>query len=84
MYYLLRETTPAKLFLGLYFVSTIYFASIMVRLILVVAPALCMLSGIGISEFLHDVMGGFFEKVEIKIESTEIEIKEKSKKREIL
>ncbi len=45
--------------------STIYFASLMVRLILVLAPSLCILSGIGISELVHDLINGFFEKTKI-------------------
>ena len=40
----------------------------MVRLILVLAPALCMLSGIGVSEFMHSILDGFFDKEEIHVE----------------
>jgi len=68
LFYLLKDLTPAKLFLGLYFVCTIWFSSMMVRLILVVCPAMCMLSGIGLSEFLNEVMKGFFEKKKVQFE----------------
>jgi dolichyl-diphosphooligosaccharide--protein glycosyltransferase len=52
LYYTLRNTTRGKLFIALYFVVSLYFASVMVRLILVLFPAICIISAIGISEFL--------------------------------
>mmetsp|Transcript_24189 Transcript_24189/g.42982 ORF Transcript_24189/g.42982 Transcript_24189/m.42982 type:complete len:739 (-) Transcript_24189:28-2244(-) len=52
-YYCLINSTPGKLFVALYGLLAVYFASVMVRLLLVLAPALCILSGIGLSETLH-------------------------------
>lgn len=56
LYYVLRKTNVQKLFIAFYLVSSIYFASIMIRLLLVVAPAMCVLSGIGISNLIRDIM----------------------------
>ena len=53
MYYTLKDTTRGKLFVALYFVVSLYFASVMVRLILILFPAMCIISAIGISEFLN-------------------------------
>mmetsp|Transcript_30796 Transcript_30796/g.30445 ORF Transcript_30796/g.30445 Transcript_30796/m.30445 type:complete len:116 (+) Transcript_30796:2-349(+) len=53
LYYCLVEYTEARLFIALYGVLAVYFASVMVRLLLVLAPALCVLSGIGVSETLQ-------------------------------
>jgi dolichyl-diphosphooligosaccharide--protein glycosyltransferase len=56
LYYCLRHTTLPKLFIAFYLVSSIYFASLMIRLLLVVAPALCILAGIGVSELIRHFM----------------------------
>lgn len=52
-YFCLIENNEGKLFIALYGILSAYFASVMNRLLLVTAPALCILSGIGISETLH-------------------------------
>ena len=49
IYYVLKDRSREGIFVCLYFVATVYFAGVMVRLILVLAPAMCVLSGIGIS-----------------------------------
>ena len=53
LYFCLQKTTPAKLFIAFYMVVCIYLASLMIRLLLVVAPALCILSGIGVSKLMR-------------------------------
>jgi dolichyl-diphosphooligosaccharide--protein glycosyltransferase len=56
LFYVLRKTNVPKLFIAFYLLSAIYFASIMIRLLLVVAPAMCVLSGIGVSTLIRDIM----------------------------
>ena len=52
-YHCLVNTNPGKLFIALYGFLSVYFACVMVRLMLVLAPALCILAGIGLSETLY-------------------------------
>jgi dolichyl-diphosphooligosaccharide--protein glycosyltransferase len=42
--------SDASSFLVLYIVTSVYFSGVMVRLMLVLAPAACILSGIALSE----------------------------------
>lgn len=56
LYYVLRKANISKLFIAFYLLSSIYFASIMIRLLLVVAPAMCVLSGIGVSSLIRDIL----------------------------
>jgi dolichyl-diphosphooligosaccharide--protein glycosyltransferase len=44
--------TDASLFLVLYGVTAVYFSGVMVRLMLVLAPAVCCLSGLALSEII--------------------------------
>ncbi|XP_055328474.1 dolichyl-diphosphooligosaccharide--protein glycosyltransferase subunit STT3A-like [Paramacrobiotus metropolitanus] len=53
MYYCFKKLTDANIFIIMYGVTSIYFAGVMVRLMLVLAPVMCVLSGIGISSILH-------------------------------
>lgn len=53
-YYCLKHNvTYGKLFIGLYGVLATYFSCVMIRLMLVVAPAACILAAIGLSEILR-------------------------------
>ena len=52
-YCLNHKVTYGKLFLGLYGVLSTYFSCVMIRLMLVIAPAACVLAAIGISEILR-------------------------------
>ena len=52
MYYCFKKLTDANIFIIMYGVTSIYFAGVMVRLMLVLAPVMCILSGIGISAIL--------------------------------
>lgn len=45
-----RPLTDASMFLLLYGVTAVYFSGVMVRLMLVLAPAACCLAGLGLSE----------------------------------
>ena len=53
LYYCFLDPTNGKLFVAIFGVCSIYFSSVMVRLLLLSSPALCLLSGIGISELIH-------------------------------
>ncbi|RNA39771.1 dolichyl-diphosphooligosaccharide-- glycosyltransferase subunit STT3A [Brachionus plicatilis] len=52
LYYCFKGLTEANIFIVLYGMTSIYFAGVMVRLMLVLAPVMCILSGIGISSVL--------------------------------
>ncbi|KAL0214891.1 hypothetical protein P9112_007075 [Eukaryota sp. TZLM1-RC] len=47
-----KDLTPQAVFIILYFVTSVYFTGVMVRLMLILAPVMCVLSGIGISHLL--------------------------------
>jgi len=44
--------TYGKIFIGIYGVLATYFSSVMVRLMLTLAPIVCVIAAIGISEIL--------------------------------
>ncbi|XP_066258601.1 dolichyl-diphosphooligosaccharide--protein glycosyltransferase subunit STT3A [Euwallacea similis] len=52
LYLCFKDATDAKFFLALYGATAVYFAGVMVRLMLVLAPAACALSGAGLSRLL--------------------------------
>ncbi|KAL1513173.1 hypothetical protein ABEB36_002618 [Hypothenemus hampei] len=52
LYLCFKDPTDAKFFLALYGATAVYFAGVMVRLMLVLAPAACALSGAGLSRLL--------------------------------
>merc|ERR1712226_1686688 len=52
LYYCFAKVTDANIFIIIYGVTSIYFAGVMVRLMLVLAPVACILAGIGISSIL--------------------------------
>jgi len=56
LYYCYLKPTNARLFTAIFGVSSVYFSSVMVRLLLLSSPALCLLSGIGVSEIIHFFM----------------------------
>ncbi|KAG1653300.1 Dolichyl-diphosphooligosaccharide--protein glycosyltransferase subunit STT3A [Nymphon striatum] len=52
LYFCFSKLTDANIFIILYGVTSVYFAGVMVRLMLVLAPVMCILSGIGVSSLL--------------------------------
>lgn len=52
-YVLLRKPRNPGLFIGLFSILSIYFTSIMLRIMLIAAPAMCVLGGIGSSYLLE-------------------------------
>nr|CAI5821318.1 unnamed protein product [Callosobruchus analis] len=56
LYFCFKQLTDANIFLILYGITSIYFAGVMVRLMLVLAPIMCILSGITVSHLLTKFM----------------------------
>lgn len=52
-YCLTQEVTYGKIFVGIYGVLATYFSSVMVRLMLTLAPVVCVIAAIGITEILN-------------------------------
>jgi dolichyl-diphosphooligosaccharide--protein glycosyltransferase len=52
-YYCYFKPTNSRLFVAIFGVCSVYFSCVMVRLLLLSSPALCLLSGIGVSELIH-------------------------------
>jgi len=52
-YVLVHKMTLGKLFIGMYGVLATYFSCVMIRLMLVLAPAACIIAAIAISEILR-------------------------------
>ncbi|CRK96761.1 CLUMA_CG009980, isoform A [Clunio marinus] len=52
LYFCFDKLTDANIFIILYGVTSIYFAGVMVRLMLVLAPIMCILSGVAVSHLL--------------------------------
>ncbi|CAH8485863.1 unnamed protein product [Schistosoma intercalatum] len=52
LYYCFRKLTDAGIFAIIYGVTSVYFSGVMVRLILVLAPIMCILGAIGVSGIL--------------------------------
>lgn len=49
LWYCFKKPNYGKIFAGIYVVLAVYFASVMIRLLLVMAPAACIVGGIGVS-----------------------------------
>lgn len=56
LYYCFSKLTDANIFIVIYGITSVYFAGVMVRLMLVLAPVACILAGIGISSVLSTYM----------------------------
>ncbi|CAG9863207.1 unnamed protein product [Phyllotreta striolata] len=56
LYFCFKQLTDENIFMILYGVTSIYFAGVMVRLMLVLSPIMCILSGITVSHLLMKFM----------------------------
>merc|ERR1719414_1132527 len=56
LYYCFKSLSDHNIFIILYGVTSVYFAGVMVRLMLVLAPVMCILSGITVSASLSTYM----------------------------
>ena len=52
-YYCYLKPTNSRIFIAIFGVCSVYFSCVMVRLLLLSSPALCLLSGLGVSEIIH-------------------------------
>lgn len=52
-YCLVHKCTHGKLFIGMYGVLATYFSCVMIRLMLVLAPAACIIAAIAVSEIMR-------------------------------
>jgi len=57
MYFIFRKLTDGGIFIVLYGITSVYFAGVMVRLMLVLAPVACVLSAIAVTETYETFLG---------------------------
>ena len=57
LYFCFKRLTDATIFVIIYGLTSMYFAGVMVRLILVAAPAVCLISAIAVSASLKNLSG---------------------------
>jgi dolichyl-diphosphooligosaccharide--protein glycosyltransferase len=67
LFYLLKQKSIQGIFICVWLLSTLYFSSLMVRLVLVLAPAMCIVSAVGVSEILFNVSDFFSNDASIEI-----------------
>jgi dolichyl-diphosphooligosaccharide--protein glycosyltransferase len=67
LYYCFKNLTDQNIFIIMYGVTSIYFAGVMVRLMLVLAPIMCILGGIAV----HGIITGYMRNVEEKPDTKE-------------
>lgn len=78
---LTQKLTYGKLFIAIYGVLATYFSCVMIRLMLVLAPAACILAGIGVSELMRVGGRGIRQfLIHQKAKKAEREEEEKKKK----
>jgi dolichyl-diphosphooligosaccharide--protein glycosyltransferase len=70
-YCLVHNVTLGKLFIGMYGVLATYFSCVMIRLMLVLAPAACIIAAIAISEILRKASKVIREWLTFKDHSSE-------------
>lgn len=58
-----RNTNYGKIFVGLYGILSIYFSWVMIRLMLVLAPAAWLLSGIGFSYLMRKATRSIINRI---------------------
>jgi dolichyl-diphosphooligosaccharide--protein glycosyltransferase len=54
LYFCFKKLTDATIFIIIYGMTSLYFAGVMVRLILVATPAVCLISAIAVSATLKN------------------------------
>ncbi|EFJ19648.1 oligosaccharyltransferase subunit STT3 [Selaginella moellendorffii] len=62
LFFCFRRPTDATIFIMIYGLTSLYFAGVMVRLILVATPAVCLIGAIAVSSTLKNVCGLLREK----------------------
>lgn len=74
LYFCFSKLTDANIFIIIYGVTSIYFAGVMVRLMLVLAPVMCILSGIAVSATLAT----YFKNIDVVTQKPKPASKKKS------
>ncbi|KAA0190825.1 STT3 subunit of the oligosaccharyltransferase complex B [Fasciolopsis buskii] len=69
LYYCFKKPTDASIFLITYGILSLYFSGVMVRLILVLAPIMCILGSIGVSGVLSTFMANIDNEESHKVVS---------------
>lgn len=72
---LMHEVTLGKIFIAIYGVLATYFSCVMIRLMLTLAPVVCVIAGIAVSE-LFDLIGqsireSLLNNEEVKVDDSE-------------
>lgn len=62
MYYLFKDLSDAAIFILAYALTSLYFAGVMVRLILVATPAVCIVAAVAVSSLLKKYAAMAWEK----------------------
>ena len=65
LYYCFKKFDFNMLFLIIYSVSVFYFSCVMSRLVLILAPTICILSGIALAEFFTKIQTTLFSSVKM-------------------
>ncbi|KAG4080149.1 hypothetical protein HA402_008220 [Bradysia odoriphaga] len=68
LYFCFAKLSDANIFIILYGITSIYFAGVMVRLMLVLAPVMCILSGITVSHLLTKYIKSVDSSAEKKVD----------------
>ena len=78
-YCLVHKCTLGKLFMGMYGVLATYFSCVMIRLMLVLAPAACIIAAIAISELMRKASKSVRIYLTQGFEDSEASVDEKKK-----
>lgn len=65
LYFCFKRLTDATIFIIIYGLTSLYFAGVMVRLILVAAPAVCLISAVSVSATLKNLSGLVRSKTQV-------------------
>jgi dolichyl-diphosphooligosaccharide---protein glycosyltransferase len=80
LYFMFRRLTDHSIFVLLYAITTMYFAGVMVRLMLVLAPVVCVVSAVAVSHILdtHCVLVRKHVALELEQEQHQQQAKQRS------
>lgn len=67
LYHCFKRLSDATVFIIIYGLTSLYFAGVMVRLILVAAPAMCLISGVAVSATLKNLFGLLRSKAQVTV-----------------
>ncbi|MCO5603205.1 hypothetical protein L7F22_057352 [Adiantum nelumboides] len=67
LYYCFKRLNDATIFIIIYGMTSLYFAGVMVRLILVAAPAMCLISAVAVSATLKNLFGLLRSKIQVTL-----------------